>query len=71
MEPETAVNKKLKKNDDIQLKVRKRRKRMLWGVCILLCLTVLFVVVAWWIMIRMPGASYRGELPPSDDRLGH
>jgi Zn-dependent M28 family amino/carboxypeptidase len=30
---------------------------------------VLVTVVAWWDMIRMPGESFRGVLPPSDEEL--
>lgn len=27
------------------------------------------LVGAWWLMVRMPGKSYRGPLPPADDGL--
>jgi hypothetical protein len=34
-----------------------------------LALIVLLFATMWWTMIRMPGQSYRGELPPADDEL--
>ena len=42
---------------------------MLWGLCITTGLFVLALGAMWWIMIRMPGKSYRGELPAPDDAL--
>jgi Zn-dependent M28 family amino/carboxypeptidase len=29
------------------------------------------LLLAWWMMIRMPGQSYRGEPPPLDDELAN
>jgi len=55
-------------NNGDQLKKNKGR-RMLWGICIILCLLLLIIAVAWWIMICMPGASYRGALPLADEHL--
>lgn len=42
---------------------------MLWGLCITLGFVVLVAAVAWWMMIHMPGRSYRGELPAADEDL--
>ena len=42
---------------------------MLWGICIIIGLLLLIIAVAWWTMIRMPGTSYRGKLPPPDEQL--
>ena len=56
-------------NNGNQNKKRKRRRRLLWGVCMVAGLVVLAVTTAWWIMIRMPGTSYQGELPAPDESL--
>ncbi len=42
---------------------------MLWGLLIMAGVAVLAAAGAWWMMIRMPGRSYRGELPAPDDAL--
>jgi hypothetical protein len=42
---------------------------MLWILCGLLILLGVVVVVGWWTMIRMPGRSHQGPLPPADDEL--
>jgi hypothetical protein len=55
--------------DTIPTKPRKWRKRLLWGSCIVLGLVVLLAGMAWWTMIRMPGTSHQGSLPPPDDQL--
>lgn len=34
---------------------------------ILLVITILGLIYGWWAMIRMPGESFRGELPPLTD----
>lgn len=47
----------------------KRRCRWLKALGIACGLVGLVIVLTWWTMIRMPGASYRGELPAADDRL--
>jgi hypothetical protein len=36
---------------------------------VIFTLIVLLAVIVWWTMIRMPGESYRGELPTADDEL--
>lgn len=54
---------------DSPTKPRRRRHRIfkvLCGLC-LLCGVVLTVI--WWTMIRMPGRSYQGPLPPADEPL--
>ncbi len=56
-------------NGTTATKPTKRRRRVLWGTCITLGIAILLAGMAWWTMIRMPGASYRGDLPPSDDQL--
>jgi hypothetical protein len=56
-------------NDDSQAKKPKRKRRLLRGVCIVLSLAGLLFGVAWWIMIRMPGTSYQGQLPAPDESL--
>jgi hypothetical protein len=46
---------------------RSRWKRwLLRGLLIVVACVVLVVPAAWWTMIRMPGTSYRGELPAAD-----
>jgi hypothetical protein len=30
---------------------------------------VLVIVMGWWTMMRMPGTSHRGALPPADEQL--
>ena len=42
---------------------------MIWGVAITATLMVVAFLVAWWIMVRMPGRSYHGPLEP-DETLG-
>jgi len=42
---------------------------MVWGLCIMAGLVVSAAVAAWWVMIRMPGASYHGGLPAPDGFL--
>jgi hypothetical protein len=32
-------------------------------------LILMLALMTWWTMIRMPGTSHRGELPPADDAL--
>ena len=55
--------------DERQKKRTPRRRRWLRRVCVSLVVLILLAVVGWWTMIRMPGESYRGELPPADDEL--
>ena len=55
--------------DDNQAKTPKRKRRLLRGVCIVASLVVLVFGIAWWIMIRMPGTSYQGQLPAPDESL--
>jgi hypothetical protein len=38
-------------------------------LCVTLAVIVIVIVIMWWTMIRMPGESYRAELPPADDDL--
>ena len=59
---ETTAENRLKK-------IKNRRRRLTWGVCITLVIFVLVAVMSWWTMIRMPGKSYRGELPAADEQL--
>jgi hypothetical protein len=47
----------------------KRRRRLLRGIAILAGVLVVLAGVAWWVMLSMPGISYRGELPAPDDAL--
>lgn len=56
-------------NEDHQPKKPKRKRRLLRGVCVVASLFVLVIGIAWWIMIRMPGTSYQGELPTADESL--
>jgi len=42
---------------------------LFWGLCITTGLLVLALGAMWWLMIRMPGETYRGELPAPDDAL--
>lgn len=42
---------------------------MFWPLGIVLALVVLTAVAAWWLIVYMPGASHRGELPPADRPL--
>ena len=42
---------------------------MLWAVLIVAGLIALAAVVAWWIMVHMPGRSFQGESPPADETL--
>lgn len=42
---------------------------MLWVACIIVGVVVLAAAGASWMAIRMPGRSYRGELPAPDDVL--
>jgi hypothetical protein len=44
-------------------------RRMLWTVVVSFVVAVLLLGIAWWIMIRMPGASYSGQLPLADAQL--
>lgn len=48
---------------------KRRRRRFRRGLLITLGLIVVGTGMAWWNMIRMPGKSYRGELPPPDEQL--
>ena len=50
-------------------KPESKRRRWLRRLCVILALIVLLVAIMWWTMIRMPGQSYRGKLPPADDGL--
>ena len=43
---------------------RRFTRAMILRRVIALCLLLGAVAVAWWIMIRMPGRSFRGPLPP-------
>jgi hypothetical protein len=52
-----------------QSKKRLRRRRRIRRAIILLVAIVLLLVTGWQMMISMPGASYRGRLPPGDERL--
>ena len=45
------------------------RWRILRGVVAFFLGVFLSFVIAWWIMIRMPGSSYAGPLPPTDAKL--
>jgi hypothetical protein len=56
-------------NDDARPKKPGRRRWVLRGISILAGLMVLAAGIGCWIMIHMPGTSYRGELPEPDDRL--
>jgi len=49
--------------------VARKRRRLVRRLCALLGFILLVVVMTWWTMFRMPGTSYRGELPPADDAL--
>ena len=42
---------------------------MLWALGITFVVAGLTAIVAWWVMVRMPGASHHGELPPPDHQL--
>jgi hypothetical protein len=42
---------------------------LLWGFGIALVFVVGLVLAAWWTMIRMPGTSHQGPLPPADEDL--
>jgi hypothetical protein len=46
------------------------RRRWFWRV-VVACgvLTAAAMLIAWWVMIRMPGKSYRGQPPPLDEDL--
>ena len=48
---------------------RRWRHRMLWILCGLLVLVGVVVIGAWWTIIRMPGRSHRGSLPPADGQV--
>jgi hypothetical protein len=50
-------------------KPHKRRWRILRGVVAFFLGIVLAFVIAWWIMIRMPGSSFSGPFPPADAKL--
>jgi hypothetical protein len=56
-------------NDGTQVKKPGRIRRILKGVCVVASLVLLFFAIAWWIMIRMPGTSYHGQLPAPDESL--
>ena len=56
-------------NDGTQVKKPRRIRRMLKGVCVVASLVLLLFGIAWWIMIRMPGTSYHGQLPAPDESL--
>jgi hypothetical protein len=56
-------------DDGDQVKKPKRKRRLLRGVCIVAVLVVSLTGIAWWMMIRMPGTSHRGELPAPDESL--
>jgi len=56
-------------NDGNQAKKLKRKRWLLRGVCVVASIVILPVGIVWWIMIRMPGASYQGELPARDESL--
>ena len=50
----------------------KRKHGRRWfrrGLCTVLGLIVLVIVMNWWTMVRMPGKSFRGVLPPADEQL--
>lgn len=42
---------------------------MFWGMCGFLVLFSMLLVAGWWKMIRMPGESHQGPLPPADAQL--
>ena len=42
---------------------------MYWVLAVATGVLVLVLAMAWWTMIRMPGKSYRGDLPAADDGL--
>jgi hypothetical protein len=50
-------------------KPHKRLRRFARGVAAFFLGLALAFVIAWWIMIRMPGTSYSGPLPPADAKL--
>jgi hypothetical protein len=56
-------------DEDSQLKKRKWRRRFFIAVCLLIIVVLIIPLFAWWVMIRMPGKSFSGALPPSDDQL--
>lgn len=56
-------------DDGDQVKKPKRKRRLLRGVCIVAVLVVSLTGIAWWMVIRMPGTSHRGELPAPDESL--
>jgi hypothetical protein len=46
-----------------------RRKRFLLALSATLIALVVYFVYQGWAMTRMPGTSFRGQLPPADDSL--
>jgi len=55
--------------DKRSAKQKWRRRPLLWGLCAAIVLLVVTAIVSWWTMIRMPGESYRSELPSADNEL--
>ena len=56
-------------DDGNQAKQPKRKRRLILGVCVVASLVAPLLGTAWWTMFRMPGTSYRGELPALDESL--
>ena len=59
------VGERLMSSAIVQPHSRKRRTRI-WIAAIAIVLIAL-PLIAWWVMIRMPGESFQGELPALDD----
>lgn len=56
-------------SDNQPPKRKQARRPFPRGLCAVLGLIVLVIVMSWWTMMRMPGTSYRGDLPPADEPL--
>ena len=56
-------------SNDNQAKKPEKKRRLLRGICVVSSLVILLLGIAWWIMIRMPGTSYHGQLPAPDESL--
>jgi hypothetical protein len=50
-------------------KRRKPRRPVTWALIFILVSIIFALFASWWIMIRMPGNSYRGPLPAADSEL--
>ena len=56
-------------DNDRQTQKPKGKRRLLRGACVVAALAALLFGIVWWIMLRMPGTSYHGELPAPDESL--